>query len=789
MSHSLKITIRSAFGGKVYTIINILGLILGITFGLLIFLWIRNERQIDHTTVDNDRVYIIYGNYYINGQRTGQYGTPGILGAALKKEIPEILYAANVSWLKDTPDKVLYEAGNKNLLYDTYYADADFFKMMNYPFIMGDKANALASPQSICISETMAKGMFGSLKAAFGQSVHTETGRDLRITGIYKDLPNTASAKSDCVINWSTFLEEAPYAKDWGNSGPNTMIMLAKNADPQQVAKKLEHFLYKYTGHTEQYHRDLGMQLFKDSYLQDQFDNGHLAGGRIDLVHLFTVIAIFIIAIACINFINLSTAQAAQRAKEVGVRKVAGASRSRLIVQFMMESVLLILASIAVALVIILCLLPFFNSFVGQQISFPFSDLYFWLIIIISGIAIAAAAGLYPAIFISSFKPVRVLKGSLSIGKNPILRKSLVIFQFIIAIVLIVATVIVTQQLGYMQKTALGYNKKNLIDIPIQGNMSKKYTYFTQEAGNIPGIRSLSTIQEVPTNIGSSTTGVAWPGKGANEITSFTQSFVGYNFIETMGLHLIAGRDFAPDRAADTAGYIINESAQRAMGLKNPIGQPITFWGKKGEIIGIIKDFHFASLHDAIKPLILHWSNMNRGHTLIRIEPGMTNKVLAGLKQLYKKVNPGMQFNYAFIEDDYSKLYQNENTLSKISGIFSFLAIFISGLGLLGLILHTVSRRRKEIGIRKVLGAKISSILMLLSKDFIYHVMIAFFIATPVSWYIMNRWLSQYAYKIDIRWWIFLTAGLIAFLITLLTVGLQALKAARANPVDAIKSE
>lgn len=759
------------------------------TFGLLIFLWIRNERQTDHNTVDNDRVYIIYEQSYVGDQRNGGYGTPGILGAALKKEIPGIKYAANVSWLKDTPDKVLYEAGNKSLIYDTYYADADYFKMMNYPFVMGDKDSALASPLSLCISETMAEGMFGSVEAAFGGSIHSENGKDLKVTGIFKDLPASASAKFDCMINWSVFLEESPYAQQWGNSGPNTLIMLKENADPAAVGKKLDHFLYKYTDHTEQYHTDLGMQLFKDSYLQDQFDNGQLAGGRIGLVHLFTIIAIFIIAIACINFINLSTAQATRRAKEVGVRKVAGASRLQLIVQFMMESMLLVFVSILLALIIVNCILPLFNTFVGKQIVFPFADLYFWAIILLLAVLISVAAGLYPALLISSFKPVLVLKGNFMAGNTTVFRKALVVFQFTIAIALIVATVIVNRQLNYMQETALGYNKKNLLDIPIQGNMSKQYHYFKQEASSIPGIRSLSTIQESPTHIRSTTIGVTWPGKDANQVTSFTQSYVGYDFIQTMDLHLIAGRDFAPGRPADTTGYIINESAQRAMGLKDPIGQPITFWGKKGEIIGVIKDFHFASLHDAIEPLILHWSDIDFGDALIRIEAGMTSKVMADLQLLYKEVNPGLAFNYAFIEEDYNKLYLNERTLSKISGCFSFLAIFISGLGLLGLILHTVSRRKKEIGIRKILGARVSGILILLSKEFIYHVLIAIVIATPVSWYLMNRWLSQYAYKIDIRWWVFLVAGIIALLIALLTVGLQALRTARANPVDAIKSE
>lgn len=790
MLHPLKLVWRGARNRKYYTIINISGLVLGIICSLLIMLWVRDERGIDHLSKDGDRLFLLYESRLAGGIRDGGYTTPGILATTLKEEIPEIEYASGISWLKDTPDQVAYKIGDKTYTFNTCYADQDFFKMMPYPLLSGNKSDALASPKSICISQTMARSMFGSIEAAYGKMIDCSENGNLQVTGVFKDIPKNASAKFDCLINWSDYLAQNDWAKDWGNSGPNTLIMLHENANPLLVSKKIKHFLDKYRPPSAQYRVELGMQRFQDSYLQDKFVNGKLAGGRIQLVHLFTIIAIFILAIACINFINLATAQATQRAKEVGIRKVAGAGRLTLIRQFLTESIVLVMFSTLIALVATNLVLPYFNTFVGKQIHFPYLDSLFWLGLVLMAFLTAISAGIYPAILISAYNPVAVLKGSVKSDKATMFRKSLVIFQFTITIVMIVATVIVHQQLNYMQQTNIGYNKNNIIEIPLHGNLSDKYDIFKDKVQHLSGVRSVSQIGESPTNIGSITMGVSWPGKGADRVTTFTQSIIDYDFVKTMGMHLVAGSDYSKQMALDTTGYLINESAQRLIGYKDPVGKPLTFWDKTGPIIGVVKDFHFASLQDPIKPLILHWRAQKPwGNMLIRVNNGMTDQVLHALEAVAKEVNPGQTFTYSFVDDDYNKLYIDEQMLGKISSCFSFLAIFISCLGLLGLVLHSVSRRKKEIGIRKILGARVMPLIVLLSKEFVQHVMIAFLIAAPVSWWLLNGWLKQYAYKISISWWVFALAGMLAMIIAIITVGFQAFKTARANPVAALKTE
>ena len=369
-------------------------------------------------------------------------------------------------------------------------------------------------------------------------------------------------------------------------------------------------------------------------------------------------------------------------------------------------------------------------------------------------------------------------------------RKGLVIFQFVLSIVLITATIIVSQQVNYIKNINLGYNRENLIEIPIESSLAKKYALFKQEALNAPGIKSVSRIGETPTSIGSSTVGVDWPGKDINSAAMFTNSAVGYDFTKTMDLKLLAGRDFSKEFPSDSSGYLINESAQKLIGYKDAIGKPLTFWGKTGTVIGVLKDFHFASLHEPIKPLILYMGeNQDWGNILVRIEKGKTPVALAGLEKIYKSFNPGLTFTYSFTDADYNKLYQSEQLLGKLSGYFSFLAIFISCLGLLGLTMFTAAQRTKEIGVRKVLGANVASIFTLLSKEFIQLVIIAFVIATPIAWLLMDNWLRGYAYKIQISWWVFAVAGIASVVIALLTVSFQALKAAVANPVKSLRTE
>jgi ABC-type antimicrobial peptide transport system permease subunit len=787
----IKIAWRNLKKDKTFSFINLFGLTLGITCSLLILLWIQDERSVDNFHANGNRLYLLYESRHSTDQVNAGYGTPGILAPQLKNEIPEIEYAADISWLKDTPDQLVFTASDKTLQFNTCYAGPDFFKMLSYPLIEGEAKNALSSPMSICVSEKMAKAFFGSAAAAYGKTIRYENKKDLAVTGVFSDLPENASAKFDCLINWSTFLDDNTWARDWGNSGPNTLIMLNKNANAELVSKKIIHFLDTYIPPTNNYKVELGMQKFGDSYLHAEFKNGTISGGRIEYVRLFILIAILIMVIACINFMNLSTARSAKRSREIGIRKVAGASRISLIFQFLTEALVLSLIAVGIAVCLAAFLLPYFNQLTTKNILFPFKNTNFWVGMFLLSLITGLAAGSYPALFLSSFKPIMVLKKSLKFSvKSIVFRKGLVVFQFVLSIVLIASTIIISQQVNYIREMNLGYNKENLVEFSLQNNLVNKYNLFKQEALNAPGIKWVSRIGENPTSIGSSTYGVSWAGKDPNATQLFTNSAVGYDFVKTMDLKLLAGRDFATAFPTDTAGYLINESAQKLMGYKDAVGKSITFWGKTGPIIGVVKDFHFASVRDPIKPLILYFGeNKDWGNVLVRTEKDKTKQAITSLAKIYKSINSGLTLNYSFVDDDYNKLYKQETLLGKLTDYFSLLAIIITCLGLLGLVTLAVAQRKKEIGIRKVLGAGITSVFALLSKEFIQLVVLAFVIATPLALWLMKTWLNNYAYKIEISWWIFLLAGLLSIAIAIITVSFEAIKAAIANPVDSLRSE
>jgi ABC-type antimicrobial peptide transport system permease subunit len=787
----LKTAWRNLIKERTFSLINLMGLVLGITCSLFILLWVQDEKSIDNFHANGKQLYLLYETRYISGQPDAGYGTPGILASQLKTAFPEIEYACNISWLKDVPDQLTFTAADKSLKFDACYGDSDLFKMMSYPLVQGNAGNALASPLSICISEKMANAFFGSANAAYGKTIRYENKKDLKVTGVFKNLPEKASAKFDCLINWSAFLDDNDWAKQWGNSGPNTLIMLQKNANADMVSTKIAHFLDAYIKPTNSYKVELGMQRFGDSYLHSDFKNGKISGGRIEYIQLFSIIAIFILVIACINFMNLSTARSVNRSKEIGVRKVAGATRLSLIRQFLTEALMLTVLAVVIAISLVNLLLPYFNQLTDKNILIPYTNAGFWTGLLLLTIVTGLAAGSYPALLLSSFKPVAVLKKSLKFsGQSIIFRRALVTFQFILSIVLIAATIIVLQQVNYIRKINLGYNKENLIEIPIENSLANKYKLFKQEALNAPGIISVSRLGEMPTLIGSSTADVNWQGKNPNAGAPFTNSIIGYDFVKTMDLKLIAGRDFSREFPSDSTGYIINESAQKLIGYKEAVGKPLTLRGNNGIVIGVLKDFHFSSLHDPIKPLILYFGeNKDWGNVLVRIQQGKTTQALAALEKNYKSINSGAAFSYSFVDEDYNKLYQQEQLFGKLTSYFSFLAIFISSLGLLGLVTLTAAQRTKEIGIRKVLGANVVSVFALLSKEFIQLVVLAFAIATPLVWWLMNNWLLNYAYKIEVRWWVFAITGLAVMMIALITISFQSIKAAIANPVKSLRTE
>jgi ABC-type lipoprotein release transport system permease subunit len=508
-------------------------------------------------------------------------------------------------------------------------------------------------------------------------------------------------------------------------------------------------------------------------------------------VRLFSIVAVFILLIACINFINLTTARSVRRSREIGIRKVTGAFRLALVRQFIGEAMVFVVLSAMVSIALVFWLLPAFNALTGKQMTVPFHDLRFLLALAVLVVVTGFVSGSYPAFYLSSFNPVRVLKGTFKSSPSALwLRKGLVVFQFMLSIVLIIGTIVVTRQVRYVQNVNLGYDRENLLYIPLEGELSANYQLFKQEALKAAGVKEISRITHNPTKLEASTGGVQWEGKDPTSTIQFTPLGVGYDFMKTMKLKMAAGRDFSKDFATDSASYIINEAALRIIGYRDPLGKPLTFWQKPGRIIGVVRDFHFNSLHVPINPMVMRLTEiMTDGTALVRTEAGKTQQALKDLEKLCKELNPQFPFSFTFSDEEYQKLYKSEAIVGKLSNCFAFLAIFISCLGLLGLAMFTAQQRTKEFGIRKVLGASAASLFQLLSKEFLILVMLALLLACPLAWYFMHNWLLDYAYRVNLSWWMFALAGFAAVLIALATVGFQAGKAAITNPVKSLRTE
>lgn len=785
----IKVAWRNLVRNKAHTFINMAGLSVGLVCSLLILLWVQNEQQVDAFHKNGAHLYSVYERQYFDNKVTAQYYTPGVLAAEMKRVIPEVAYATNAVF----NEQHTFKAGDKVLKIKGGSADADFFKMFSFPLVAGNVQNALNTASGIAISEKMAGDFFGSSRQAMGKTIRVDNRKDFIITAVFKDVGSNSSIKFDYLINWTSFLQDNPWAKEWGNNTPYTYIQLRADADAAVVDKKITHFLENLDKYEKKgtFTQELGLQRFDEVYLHGNFANGKIDGGRIGYVHLFSMVAVFILLIACINFMNLTTARSVKRAKEIGVRKVVGALRSVLIKQFISESLLLTSIAVLISLLMLVVLLPVFNQITQKQIELPFYELSFWLKLVLITLITGIVSGSYPALFLSSFNPVKVLKGTMKLDAGTTLfRKGLVVFQFVLSVVLIIGTIIVSRQVNYVQSANLGFDRENLVYIPMEGNLAANYEVFKNEALKMPGIKSITRSSTQPTGMTSSTVNVQWDGKDPALNISFANAAVGYDFISTVKLKMVAGRSFSRDFATDTNGYMINETAAKRLGYANPIGRSLTIWGAKGTIIGVLKDFHFSSLHDQIKPLILFYGeNARDGYVLVRTMPGKTKEALAGLEKISKQLNPNFQFTYTFSDDEYTRLYNSEQIVSKLSDAFAFLAIFISCLGLLGLAMFTAEQRVKEIGIRKVLGASVSSLFALLSAEFLSLVVIAILIATPVAWYAMNYWLRSFAYHTPVQWWIFALSGGVIVLIALATVSFQAVKSALINPIKSLRSE
>jgi putative ABC transport system permease protein len=570
-------------------------------------------------------------------------------------------------------------------------AEEDFFKMFSYPLLHGSAETALNSPLSLCVSRKMAEIYFGSVEAAMGKTVRFDGRTDLMVTAVFENVPVNSTDQFDYLMNWDAWVAENPFKQSWGHFGTSTYVQLRADADPAKVEEKIKDFMKNYLqGYPPDYNVELGLQRFGDQYLYSTFENGKPVTGRIEYVRLFSGIGIFILLIACINFMNLATARSVKRAREVGIRKVVGSPRSYLIFQFLGEAIVLTFLSAFLALALTGLALPEFNSLTGKKMMLPLQDLSFYLSVLSLVLATGLIAGSYPALFLSSFQPVKILKGSLTFNPSAIyLRKSLVVFQFVLSLVLLIATLVISRQTDFIQNANLGYDRENLIYIPVEGDLITKYPVFRQEASSMPGIKAVDRCSQFPHTMGFRAMAVEWPGKSSDKEVRFNMASVGYDFVKVMDLRVVEGRGFSRDIRADSMNFMVNEEAVRQMGIKDPVGKEVTIWGSlNGRIIGVLKDYHTSSLHQGIDPLILDIKEqLNFGTILVRTEAGKTREALQSLKEVCAKVNPNFPFLYSFMDQQYAKLYKSEEVVSKLSNVFALLAIVISCMGLLGLAL------------------------------------------------------------------------------------------------------
>lgn len=794
--NSLKLAWRNLLKDRQFSLLNLLGLSTGLACVLLIYLWVRDERSIDKFNAKDDRLFqVIKTSLNVDGTIETHETTPGLLAKSMADEIPEVEYAISVI----SDDMGIVSTGNKPIKAQPQFVGKDFFNVFSYPWIDGDKSKALTDRHGVLISDKLALKLFNTTKGIVGKTLVWDGSDELDgsyiVSGIFEAPPSNASAQFDILFSYDLYydtLKDKYGLSTWHSNSPSTYVILKKGTDVKQFNDKIRNFAqvkFKIAhGSVNKYEGIIFAQRYSDKYLHNRYDNGVQAGGRIEYVRLFSIIAIFILVIACINFMNLATSRAARRIKEVGVKKVMGARRGMLIFQYMSESMLMTLLSLIGAILFVSLVLPQFRIITGKDLSLHF-DLNLTLVVLAITLITGIAAGSYPAIYLSRFKPVTVLKGKLQISAGESwIRKGLVVFQFAISAILIVSVLVVYKQMDLIQTRNLGYNKDNIIQFANEGKLRQNLATFLSEVKKIPGVVNASSMNGDLVGNHSGGGGVSWPGQLTGQGIEFSGLDVDDDLMGTLDLKMMEGRFFSKQFTGESDKVIFNEAAVAAMGLKDPVGQTVTMWGKKKQIIGVIKDFHFESLYKEVRPFFFRFSNDN-SNVLVKIKAGKERETISRVEKFYKNYNLGLSFEYKFLDDSYQALYASEQRVSVLSRYFAGIAIIISCLGLFGLAAFTAQKRQKEIGIRKVVGASVSNIAAMLSKDFLKLVLIAVVVAFPLSWWAMNQWLDNFAYRINIGAGIFVIAGVAILLITLLTIGFQAMKAAVANPVKSLKTE
>ncbi len=779
--------LRSVLKNKRFNLLNVMGLAVGISCAALIFLWVEDELTFDNQFPEKSQIYLAYNHQTYDGKTFSFSSTPGPLGPAIAKEIPGIASTIRFTF----PQKQSFAFEDKSIFESGHYTDSSFFKTFNLVFIIGSAQTAFHEYNSVVISEDMAHVFFGKGNP-IGKIFKVNNADNFVVTGVFRNLPENCSFKFDWLSPYQVYENKNSWLTNWGNNGIQTFVQLEKNTDPGKTNQLIKTFIKSKNEKAVSTSFIYPMNRWRLYSKFDDNGNEDPEGGRIKYVRLFTIIAWIILIIACINFMNLSTARSEQRAKEVGVRKVAGAGKGMLIIQFLIESSILAVIAMLMAVIITLLMLPFFNSIVEKHIGNLFSTVHILSLIIIS-LVCGLLAGSYPAFYLSSFKPAIVLKGSKGnsgSARAGIVRKGLVVLQFGVSVILLVSTFIIYRQIQYVKARNLGYDIENLVQLPATKDVSSHFNALKNELLATGIVRNLCISQSSVLQKGSNSGGFSWNGKDPSKDLLVTVEYVTPDYISTMDIKLIRGRDFYPNASIDSNNIIINETLAKTMNQKEIIGSTIFRDSTKYTVVGVTKDFLYNSMYNAPSPIILFCRPDIRGLLTIRIKSGDGIQAsLTKIESIMKAEIPGYPFEYKFISDQFNNLFKTENLVGKLSGVFAFLAVLISCMGLFGLSAYTAERRSKEIGIRKILGASVTTVTLLLCKDFLKLVTVALVLAIPVSYFIMHNWLQGFAYRIQIPGTVFLITAAGVIFIALLTVIIQSIKAAFANPVTTLKMD
>jgi putative ABC transport system permease protein len=783
-SHNLLQILRNFKRSKSSFFINLFGLTLGMSSALLIYLWIADELRVDNFFENDERIFQVMQN------TTGETGiqtmeaTPGLLSKTMSAELPEVELAVSVVPPSFNVSKGTISVGDNRIKSSGQYVSADFLNIFSYTLLAGNRAQALSDKKNIVISDRLAIKLFKSISGAVGQTIEWNS-QEIKalciVSGVVQSPPSNATNQFDFLLKFELFEEGNP-SDSWGNNSPYTYVLLRKSISEKQLNAKITDFIKLHDANSN---ATLFIQRYSDRYLHGQYENGEPAGGRSAYLKLFSIIGIFVLVIACINFMNLSTAKSLDKMKAVGIKKTLGASRKTLVVQHLSESMVMSFISLALAILVNDLSMGTFNNITGKHLHLTFDHN---LIIVMLGLTVFTGlfSGSYPAFYLSSSNAAKLLKGKLSpsIGELSV-RRGLIVFQFAIAVILITGVAVVYQQMKFIQGKNLGFNRDQVLYF----NCSGMTNTVMAEIKSIPGVLDAGGGRLLTGNRLGGTNDLQWEGKVAEDDVFMTNLWMSFGLIETLDMKMVEGHPFR-DNPNSRGEIIFNEQAIQRMQLKNPVGKKIKIGGEDKEIIGVVKDFHFESLYEAVKPCALLIAPIEYApHISVKIQEGKEQSTISQLQKLWKQRYPAEPFEFRFMDDDYQKLYAAESRVSTLAKYFAFIAILISTMGLFGLATFIAQRRTKEIGIRKVLGSSVIGIVYLLSADFTKAVLLAISIAIPVSYLAARYWLDNFAFKISLEWWFFVGAGFLVLVIAWLTVGTQAIKSATVNPTDCLKND